>query len=338
MTAPGVFKRGMAGFYGDNRVIMGWFDWLKPAPPIDAALRERIERTVTEIDPLIRQIGGYERKLAPAVERAREHCERLALAIPGPFPISRTAFSSDPLVHALFGSADDIESMLATSQCVRDYWSRGTGLPPGQCCALLGMRRKVTAGFGTRLSGDVIQRDEPQRTLTFDDHTLAEPGPDLDSAHRHLADAMYVGLLKNFLTHVDEVREERQGLRDAQAMERARARASGPESHTRRLAELQERLRETDNTLQPERLLETLIDYLGQPEVSLSLDPVRLWVDRFGILADSIEDREHADFLRFVELTTRDLRRWVVMVVKIDHTEARAAIERFEARRRYIVI
>lgn len=321
---------------------MGLFDWLKPDPPLDPHLLRRVEHVVTTIDPLLRQVGNYERTLAPAVQHAHDYCANLALAIPGPFPISRAAFANDPLVHALFGSADDIEIMLATSQCVRDHLSDPAGAITGQCCALLGMRPKITAGFGTRMAGDVIQRDEPQKTLTFADHTLAEPSPDLDTAHQRLADAMFDGLLKGFLAHVDEVREERQELRDAEAIERARARAAarsfGPESHTRRLAELEERLREASNTLQPEHLIHTLVDHLAKPEVSLELHPVQLWVDRFGVLIEDTQARERADLLRFVELTTRDQRRWVVMVVKIEREEARAAVARFDERRRYIVI
>jgi hypothetical protein len=99
---------------------------------------------------------------------------------------------------------------------------------------------------------------------------------------------------------------------------------------------LQERLRETIDTLQPARLIETLAAYLAAPEASLRLDPVQLAVDRYGVIVDA-ED-QHADILRFVELTTRDLRRWVVMTVLIDREEARAAVERFDERRRHIVI
>lgn len=319
---------------------MGLIDWLnqtlRPPPPIGRVMLERIEHAVTAVDPLMRQAGNYDRILLPAVTQAWDYCERLALAIPGPFEISRAAFASDPLMHALFGSADDIETMLATSQCVRDYLTGHAIVPPGQCCALLGMRPKITAGFGTRISGEVIQRDEPQKTLSFADHTLAEPSPDLDNAHHRLAERMFDGLIKGFVAHVDEVREERQNLQDAASIERAKVRSTGPEAHTRRLGELQERLRETADTLQPDRLIHTLAEYLATPESSLSLAPLQLRVDRFGVLVE--DSNTPADALRFMELTTRDLRRWVVMVVRIEREEARTAVDRFDQRRRYIVI
>jgi hypothetical protein len=315
---------------------MGLLDWLRPPPALDAGTAARVGHAIAVVDPLLRSERGHERILAEPVRHAFDYCERLALAIPGPFTISRAAFASDPLVHALFGSADDVEQMLARSQCVRDYLAGHAVVPPGQCCAMLGMRLRINAGFGTRVSGDIIRHDEPQKTLTFADHTLAEPSPDLDGAHRRLAEAMFDGLLKGFVAHVDEVREERQELRDEQSIARAHARSEGPESHTRRLAELQERLRETVDALSPGRLLETLAAYLAAPEASLRLDPVKLAVDRFGVIVDANDPQ--ADILRFVELTTRDLRRWVVMTVRIDREEARAAVEHFDERSRYIVI
>ena len=317
--------------------MMGLLDWLRPKPPPDPAVLAHIEQAVTAVDPLLRQVGNHVDILAPAVESAYAYCDQLALAIPGPFNINRAAFATDPLIHALFGSAEDIEAMLATSQCVRDYLT-GSIVPPEQCWALLGMRPKITAGFGSRLSGELIQHDEPQKTLNFTDHTLAEPSPDLDRAHRLLADRMFAGLLKIFVDHLDTIRAERQDLQDAASIERARARGAGPEAHTRRLDELLERLRATADTLQPDSLIHTLAAHLAAPAASLRLEPVKLWVDRCGVLVEDLAGRDNADLLRFVELTTRDQRRWVVMVVRIDYDEARAAIERFDARRRYIVI
>lgn len=311
---------------------------MRPAPAIDAATRALIEQAATAVDPLIKQIGGHERKLAPAVQHAYDYCERLALAIPGPFPISRAAFADDPLVHALFGSADDIEAMLATSQCVRDYLGSHLADPPGPCFALLGMRRRIAAGFGARLAGDVLQRDEPQKTLSFTDHTLAEPGVTLDEVHRRLARTMFDGLLKGVADSVGKLRTQRQTLLDARAMEYAQERAVGAGERKRHREEIQERLRETAAALQPEQLADTLAAYLAEPRAALRLEQLRLRVDRFGIIVEDARQGEHADALRFAELTGRDPRHWAVMIVKIDRAEARAAIERFEAGRRYIVI
>jgi hypothetical protein len=315
---------------------MGLFDWLRPTTPLDAATRALVDQAVSATDPLLRTVSGHERRLAPAVRHAFDYCQRLAMAIPGPIPITRAAFASEPLVHALFASADDIDTMLARSQCVRGHLINMTGLPGGQCCALLGMRHREKVGFGARLTGDVISLDAVQKTLYFTDHTLAEPSPDLDGAHQRLAQRMFDGLLKGFATHVTEVRSERKQLCGQQTVQRAFEAAGEP--YTRRQADLQDRLRATDDALQPAQLMDALIDYLAAPEAALHLDAIKMSVDRAGVIVTSDDELANVDTVRFVELTARDQRRWVVMIVRIDREEARAAVERFDEARRNIVI
>jgi hypothetical protein len=316
---------------------MGLFDWLKPPPPIDAATQERIEHAVATVDPLIKQVGGYERKLLPAVQRAIHYCDDIAARIPGPFEISRAAFAADPMVHALFSSADVIEEMLARSQCVREHVLE-LSMATGQCCALLGMRHREKSGFGAELTGEIVRMDVPQKTLYFSDHTLAEPSRDLPSVRRRLSRLLYDGLLKSFAAHVADVRAEQEGLHRDQAIANACVRSgNNPEIHTRQLETLREQLRATSDALQPERLLDTLAASLANPEPHLRLDPVSISVDRTGVITGMGGDGE-GETLHFAELTTRDQRRWVVILASIERDEARRALERFDTARRYIVI
>lgn len=317
--------------------IMGFFDWLKPTTPLDTATRALIEQAATAVDPLIKQVGGYERKLAPAVCHAIEYCEGIAARIPGPFEINRAAFVGDPLVHALFGSADGIDNMLATSQCVREHLSQLT-MASGQCCALLGMRLHEKSGFGTQLEGETVHADVAQKTLYFTDHTLAEPSADVAAARQRLRDVLFDGLVKGIAAHVTDVRAEQADLHQEQAIAQAKARAGLEDAHaahTRRLDSLRERLSATADALQPKNLLDTLIVSLSAPESFLRLDPVDLTVDRTGIITSGGED---ANTLHFAELTSRDLRRWVVILAHINRDDARRALERFETARHYIVI
>jgi hypothetical protein len=319
-------------------ITMGLFDWLKPPPPIDTATQALIERAVVTVDPLIKQVGGYERKLLPAVQHAINYCDDIAARIPGPFEISRAAFAADPMVHALFGSADHIEEMLARSQCVRDHLLE-LSLATGQCCALLGMRHREKSGFGVELTGEIVRMDVPQKTLYFSDHTLAEPSRDVAAARRRLSKLLYDGFLKGFAAHVDEVRTERDGLHRDQAIAHACVRSGNDaETHTRRLETLREQLRATSDALQPEQLLDTLVASLADPEPHLRLDPVSISVDHAGVITGMGGHDDVGKTLHFAELTTRDQRRWVVILASIERDEARRALERFDTARRYIVI
>lgn len=327
---------------------MGLFDWLRPASPLDADTLALVERATTVVDPMIRQVSGHERRLAPAIRHAVDYCASIAARIPGPFEISRSAFAADPMVHALFGSADDIELMLAKSQCVREHLPT-MALSGGQCCALLGMRHREKSGYGVALDGEVVRSDVPQKTLYFSDHTLAEPAPDLAAARERLRDVLFDGLLKGFAAHVADVRAEHDSLHKDHAIVHAcvRSRSSSggdPETHTRRLAQLEEALHATADALQPARLLATLIEALANPEPYLSLEPVSIRVDRSGVITGRGETGSAGstdstgDMLHFAELTNRDQRRWVVILAHIERDEARRALDRFEQAHRYIVI
>lgn len=280
---------------------MNLLTWLRSPAPLDEELRLGIDRAVTVVEPLLKAVSGYERRLAPVVHHALGYCDSIAAEIPGPVAISRAAFAADPVVHALFASADDIQTMLARSQCVREHLVGGTQPVTGQCCALLGMRRREKSAYGAALTGDVVHADEPQRLLYFEDHTLAEPAPDLDGARRRLGKAMFDGLLMSFAAYVADLRAAGKGLA-------------------------------------PADLLHALIDCLTAPEAYLRLKPTTLTVDRAGVIRAADDGAATADTLTFMELTGRDRRRWVVMLVRIEREEARRAVERLNEARRHIVI
>lgn len=316
---------------------MAFLDWFRPAPQPDPATLRLVGRAVATVDPQIGRLGGHERRLAPAARHAMAYCTEIAARIPGPVEISRAAFAADPLVHALFGSADDIDTMLATSRCVREHLPDMT-LAGGQCCALLGMRHREKSGFGVELSGELVRADVPQKTLYFIDHTLAEPSPDPAAARERLREMLFDGLLKGFAAQVAEVRAEQADLHKEQALASAAARAAGqPATRTRRLDELRARLSATADALRPEHLLDTLVAALEDPAPYLRLDPLCVTVDRRGILAGSAAPGG-GDTLHFAELTGRDPRRWVVMLALLNRDDARRALERFESARRFIVI
>lgn len=317
---------------------MGFFNWFKSAPAIDARLREYIDRAANCADPRIRQLPGYDRKLAAAVGTAFGYCERIALAVPGPFFINRAKFASDPLVHALFSSVADIAVMLASSQPLRDYLAAHPATSDQPIFALLGMRRSLNAGFGTRLAGDIIKRDEPQTTLNFSDHTLAEPTPDLDNLHLRLAETFYEGLLKGLTEEIETRRQELFELREHLALDKAMHRAKGDSELTARFAGMQARIAELGDSLMPAALISRLSDHLMSPAAHLRLEPTRFRIDRLGVIVEAGDQETPADTIRCAELVTRDQRHWVVMAVRFEHGEALAALAEMRERQRYMVI
>ncbi len=309
-------------------------EFLKPAPPLDPAASKALERVGELVSPLLRVSPGFERKLLGPITHALGYCDSLVDALPGPIDINRKAFSTDPLVHALFASADDIDQMLGRSQAVRDYLADPAGLESEHFYGLFAARRQQKRQLGIARQGDLIQNDVPQLVLYFSDHTLIEPRCDAALTRRQLRLTALDSLLQTFHEHVEALRCEREGLRADLSVERAhltilRGKTPGLEYEvrTRHLAELDTRLRETAASLMPEQLTQALGDFLSSPELSLHLAPVSITVDRLGIVSDAPANGNDLNTLNFPELSSRDKRHYLVMLARISRDEALAAVE-----------
>ena len=142
--------------------------------------------------------------------------------------------------------------------------------------------------------------------------------------------------------------------------------------HTRRIAELDASLRDAVESLMPEQLLEALASNLKQPEQLLRLEPIVLTVDRAGVLTNAMgaasswdsggsgasgtsvnsvnSDLSESSYaakneaqdeltLQLFELTSRDRRRNVTLLVRIRREDAVASVEAAKVRRdRFLVI
>ena len=317
----------------------------RPAP--DGELGQALTRAIETVEPKLRTVGGFEQRLAPAVRAALDYSQSLVARIPGPLELSRPAFSSDPMVHALFATAPDIDRMLGTSQAVRDFLREPDSFGPRHFYALFAARRVEKRQLGMAMQGEVIRSDVPQTVIYFSDHTLSEPAADLGGLQGQLRMVFFDSLLKSFAAHVGALRAEREDARAGLSVERAhltvlRYKHDGREQavHTRRIEELDAHLRDLGSELAPSGMIGTLGRFLSQPESAIRLEPYSVTVDRLGVIVDSPESGESGlATLHFPEMVARDRRRYLVMLAKIDVAEAREAVERAaEAQRRFVLI
>lgn len=321
-------------------------DLLKPSPPPDARLQAAIDHVIGMVDPLLRVVPNLERQLAPAVEHALGYCEGLVAALPGPIDIDRRAFGADPLVHALFATASDIDEMLGRCHKLQDFLEQPESFAEEYFFAMLAARRQQKKQFGMAQQGDIIRNDVAQEILYFSDQTLVEPDNDPELTRQRLRTKALESLLHSFNAHVDALRRERQSLRSDASVEHAQFAAQGKsmeqhlaESHTRHLAELDFRLRQNTELLMPEHLADSLCDFLRTPETALFLRPVNITVDRLGVVQKTPTEDTSAQTLRFPELISRDRRQHIAMLVRIPRQDALAALEKMRDRQhRYILI
>ena len=272
-------------------------DFLKPTPPLSPAVEKALLRVGELVSPQLKSASGFEQKLAGPIEYALGYCDGLISALPGPIDVNRRSFSNDPLVHALFATAHDIDQMLGRSQAVHDYLAELACWESEYFYALFAARRMQKKQLGMSVQGSVVQSDVPQIVIYFSDQTLIQPNCSLETTLQHLRANALDSLLKTFHDHVEALRAEREGLRADLSVERAhltvlRGKTPGNEHavHTRHLEELDQRLRQSAESLMPDQLVEALAEFLHAPESSLALTPVTITVDRLGIVSDNGSD------------------------------------------------
>ncbi|MDX9945083.1 MAG: hypothetical protein RBS35_09890 [Azonexus sp.] len=322
-------------------------DLLRPSPAPDPETSAALSRVIGMVDPLVRAAPRLEKHLLNGVEHALSYCRGLVDALPGPIEINRHSFSADPLVHALFATANDIDEMLGRSQAIRDFLQRPECWASDCFCAMLAARRQQKTQLGLARQGDVIRSDVPQVVLYFSDQTLIEPCCDPEMARQRLQARALDSLLQTFNQHVEHLRHERQSLRTDlnsehaffSAMRQHRTQSEEEEQHTRRLVTLDVRLRQNNESLMPEALADLLADFLRHPENALSLKPVSVRIDRLGIVHNDDPEDNDAQTIVFPELTSRDRRQHLATLVRISRTEALAAVEQARDRqKRYVLI
>jgi hypothetical protein len=315
-------------------ILSGLGRWLGSAPLPEPATRQAVERAVEIVDPILRTVSGYERKLLLAVGSALRYCEELAANVPGPVEINARAFSADPLIHAMFAAPGDIGEMLGKSRELREFIADPGQSDADEFFALLGMRQREKAVMGIALQGGVLQNDVPQRLLYFADHTLGELGSEHHITRQRLQAAAFDGLARGFAHCVAELRQERHEARTAWNMEHASPAAGRAE----RRQVLEERQRQAVASLAPDRLLQALVDWLAAPQERLYLKPTEVTVDRMGVISRQAEAGDNFSTLNYPELVGRDRRQWIVLVARISRQDAQEALQRQEQANRYLLI
>ena len=322
-------------------------EFLLPTAPPEAEVLAAIERLIDLVDPALRRVGGYVRKLEAPVHHALGYCQGLVGGVPGPVDINHRAFAGDPLVHTLFATAADIDLMLGDSPAVRDYLADPASLGANEVYALLSTRRCSKRVLGYALNGEGVRADVPQELLYFTAHALFEPEANLEAIREGLRKAAFDSLGRSFHAHIDALRQERTGLQGDRHLEQAhltflRGKTDETEYavHTRRIAELDTSLRQAVESLMPEQLLGALVSNLTRPEQLLRLNPLALAVDRAGVVSSpELGVATDAFRLELCELISRDQRRNIILLVRIQREEAVASIEAANARRhRFLII
>ncbi len=333
------------------------WSWLKPVSPErrqkEKAVNEAIEQVVNQVDPRIRGLMGYQRKLFPAVERALDYSSELAQRIPGPIQVDRQSWGKDPLVNSLFGSMDKLRWCLTGSE-VRKFL-KTCSVGTDQCYGLLMAFPHARNRLGMDLAGDQVRRDVKQTVMSFTNQQVVLPG----ESEAEVRAAVVHGLLDTIVGLVMQEmsgQEERiAASEDLLRMLRLKRKVLGPQVHGIDLlrdgneaeAEVQEyeslgkQIAEVERDLTEHRRgLETLDDYLDRlaalllhPERVFGADLVKVRMDRMNIVREGKGEEEMGREVEFLRGRRHDQPGRVSLLIRfprsevIDEKERRAEME-----------
>ncbi len=294
-------------------------------------VKAAIERAVDGTDPCLRAVSGYKKKLRPAILKSIDHVVSLVDRLPVPMTISRNSFGDVPRLKAFFVSPDDMQKTFARDQNLAAYL-RGAGETPLQVFALLAMEKRENTILGNEISGELVMRDVPQVSVSFEAHRLVDPTGSEEDTRRQLKRRAFDHLLSLALMRISIVKSTREqlgrhrellqakrnllerggwGFNDSDSSEKLDV--TGVE---KQLADIEASLLELggDDSMF-DTYLNILVDVMGNPETYLWASQETLTLDSMGIKRD--QGAFNTSELTLNELFNAEGRTLVVALVAL---------------------
>ncbi len=315
-------------------------------------IHQAIERVVDQVNPRLRALGGYRKKLFPVVGRTTAYIQELIGQVPGPVLVNKQTWSSEPMVNSLFGSVERMRKVLSGPE-VRKYVKQH---PVGaELFAAFAAMPEVKRQLGVELVGDTLKRDVRQTTVSFMNQEIALVGESLEEVRKALADDVLDLLvsfaLEDILGQESRISEIEERLR----VVRLKLRVAGTRSHgagllladdpdpTNERESLSARIAELEKDLEREkRGLSTLDDYLDKlvellthPETYIGLEKVSVRLDRMNIVREGADD-ETAPEIEFTRGRRGDKMARVVMLIRFPRSELLEAGSGLREAERYL--
>lgn len=306
----------------------------------EAEILAAIEHVVDEINPKLRAIISYRKKLRQPVERALAYNAEIVSCIPGPVEVNKSTWSNDPMVRAFFSSVGDMREVLSRNREIHDFFDGYDATGQQHCYAMLSMERSERTVMGVESSGEILKRDVLQTSVSFRDHRVVKPGPSESQLRQELETRALEVLVAYVLERITLLIAHRHSLKGQQLqldmqlrLARAKNASLSPlledgENEKEDVEALQERERcMTQELEQAGAKLTTLDDYidrisevLGNPEKHFKIDRICMRLSQMNIKLDEKSNRAGHDLKLAEALLGEQLKR-ILLIIKFPRDE-----------------
>ncbi|MGD2073699.1 MAG: hypothetical protein PVI91_04820 [Gammaproteobacteria bacterium] len=321
-------------------VFVAWRDAQRLSLEQRTALQEQVEGVVDGVEPKMRLVWGYRKKLQPAVAIARSYIDELVEQIPGPLDVSPKTFVSDPQVNAFFASPQEVREVFSASSELRAFFDQPGNADLESPCALLCMVEREKTVFGMELVQDRVRRDVTQTAVNFSDHKVLTPGATDTDARQGLKDCIFNALVSHALQHIADLKAHKRDLQDQRRILYGRLRArqaynggldtllASASSDPPEILDIEERLADAEQRLSripaardaPRDYLHEVKAILERPEDFIRLRRVSFRLTRMSIKA-AANCAEPAHSVELAEISVANVLKRVVVIVCYPRSE-----------------
>jgi hypothetical protein len=280
----------------------------------DNEVRVAIEHVVDAINPKLRAVSGYRKKLKPAVERCLAYSTQLVAQLPAAVEVNGKAWSADPTVRAFFSGVGDLQRVYSRSNEVQDYFDRHAG--QDSCYALLSMLRKERSVLGMEMHGDVMRRDVRQTSVSLALVTYAlERIMELVSSRNSLQQQRQLLDMQLKLAHVK--RASLTPLLEGKGDEAIDIEALRKQQN--QTGEALEQARASLTTL--EDYIDRISEVLGNPGTHLRVGRVSMRLSKMNIKLESVASAEDGHQLDLTEVSLGENLKRTLLITRFPRDE-----------------
>ena len=305
----------------------------------DHDVRVAIEHVVDTINPKLRAVSGYRKKLKPAVQRSLAYCAGLVETLPPAVEVNGKAWSSDPLVRALFSGVGDLQRVYSHSQPVHEYFDRHADQE--SCYALLSMLCEERSVLGMEMHGEVMRRDVRQTSVSFTDHRVVKPASSQTALRKELQERAFEVLVSYALECITELVSSRSALQEQRQLLDMQLRLAhvrdasltplleGKAGEAIDIEALRTQQQQAGEALKQVRAsLTTLDDYidrisevLGDPQAHLKIGRLSMCLNKMNIKLEGAAAAQAGHELELTEVSLGENLKRVLLITRFPRDE-----------------
>lgn len=173
---------------------------------------ELTDMIVDTVEPKVRAHSRYRQKLQGCVTTTIAFLRELGRAPLEPVLLTRARWNEDPLLHALYGRAEDIPDFLGRNRELRAFFEAPANVACEEAYALLGVRMQEKTVLGPKFVDGVMHQDVAQVTVNFTGHRLVCPSATLAQARLEVGRRIMNRLAQVTLSRILALDEKALGL------------------------------------------------------------------------------------------------------------------------------